>query len=157
MQTPPPVSGAAYPTTPMSESRSNYLDGGLTFNTAYSDNVLGGTSSNPVSDISYSIWPSITLDKAVPRLHWELSYSPGFTFYQRTSARNQADQNARIEFQYRLSPHVTVNLRDSFQKASSFFNQPDLLSANVVTGSPQGPTVAVIAPISDRLEQHWKC
>ena len=151
MQTPPPVSGAVYLTTPLSESRSNYLRGGLTFNTAYSDNVLGGTSSNPVSDISYSIWPSIELDKTIPRLHWVLSYSPGFTFYQRTSERNQADQNMHIDFQYRLSPHVTMNLRDSFQKSSSFLNQPDVLSAQAVIGSPQGPTVAVIAPISDRL------
>ena len=36
------------------------------------------------------------------------------------------DQNASINFQYRLSPHVTFSARDGFQKSSSVFNQPDL-------------------------------
>ena len=33
------------------------------FNTAYSDNVLGATSASPVSDMSYSVWPTISLDE----------------------------------------------------------------------------------------------
>lgn len=40
MQTPPPVSGEPYPTTLASE-RSNYLRGGLSFTSAYTDNALG--------------------------------------------------------------------------------------------------------------------
>ncbi len=131
------------------EARSNYLRYGLTFNTAYSDNTLGGTP--PVSDISYSIWPTIALDKSTSRLHSVISYSPGFTFYQRTSGRNEADQNVGIDVGYRLSPHVSVSLRDSFQKSSSVFNQPDLTSANPVSGSGGPPAEAVIAPIADRL------
>jgi hypothetical protein len=42
MLTPPPVSSEAYPTMIGSEMRSNYLTGGLIFNTAYNDNVPGG-------------------------------------------------------------------------------------------------------------------
>jgi len=151
MLTPPPVNGETYPTTVGSETRSNYLRAGLTFNTAYSDNVVGGVSGNPVSDISYSIWPTIALDQTTSRLHSMLTYSPGFTFYQRTSARNEQDQNAALDFQYRLSPHVTASLRDSFQKSSNVFNQPDLLSAGGVPGSGQSPPVTVIAPVADRL------
>src|SRR5579863_2243254 len=108
MQTPPPVSVASYSTATLSETRSNYLRGGLTFNTAYSDNVLGGISTNPVSDVSYSIWPTIALDETTPRLHSVFTYSPGFTFYQRTSSRNETDQNLGLDVAYRLSPHVTV-------------------------------------------------
>jgi hypothetical protein len=52
-----------------------------------------GTSATPVSDVSYSIWPTIALDETTSRLHWAISYAPGFTFYQRTSSRNEADQN----------------------------------------------------------------
>jgi hypothetical protein len=62
MQTPPPVSGEAYPIAVGSEKRSNYLYAGIIVNTAYDDNVLASTGTKPVSDTSYSIRPTITLD-----------------------------------------------------------------------------------------------
>ena len=68
----------------------------------------------------------MALDETTSRLHFILTYAPGFTFYQRESSLNEADQNASINFQYRLSPHVTFSARDGFQKSSSVFNQPDL-------------------------------
>src|SRR5579864_4872003 len=151
MMTPMPVSGQIYPIVLSSEERSNYLRGGLSFIGAYSDNVLGTVvNGHPVSDESYSIAPMIALDKTTPRLHWLLSYAPGFTFYQHTSSRNQTDHNASIELEYRLSPHVTFSARDSFQKSS--FNQPmDFSSGGVVSGGAQGPNFSVIAPVADQL------
>jgi hypothetical protein len=154
MLTPPTISGEAYPIAPTSEARSNYLRAGLTVNSAYSDNVLGGASTHPVSDVDYSIWPTITLDQTTTRLHSLLSYAPGFTFYERTSGRDETDQNATIDLQYRLSPHVTFSVRDSFQRSSNVFNQPDPLSAGVVYGSGQVPTAAVISPVADRLSNN---
>lgn len=153
MRTPPPVSGKSYPTTPKSQERSNYLRGGVTFSSAYNDNVLGATGPNstPVSDVSYSVWPTLALDETTTRLHWTLSYAPGFTFYQRTSARNEADQTAAINFQYRLSPHVTFSAEDNFQKTSNVFNQPDLASAGTVSGGAQGGNLSVVAPLSNLL------
>jgi hypothetical protein len=151
MQTPPAVSGEAYPTTLSSQERSNYLHAGVSFTSAYSDNTLGPVNGNPVSDVSYSIAPMVAVDLTRPRLHTVLTYAPGFTFYQRTSDRNEADQNAAIEFEYRLSPHVTFSARDQFQKSSNVFNQPDLTSAGTVSGGAQGGNFSVIAPIADRL------
>jgi hypothetical protein len=151
MATPPPVSGGTYPVSLTSEERSNYLRAGISFSTAYSDNVLAANEPNPVSDVSYSIWPTISLDETTPRMHAILTYAPGFTFYQRESSLNEADQSAAINFQYRLSPHVTFSARDGFQKSSSVFNQPDLGGAGVVTGGTQGPNQSVIAPIADLL------
>jgi hypothetical protein len=151
MLTPPPVSGQTYPTVPTSQERSNYLRAGLTFASAYSDNVLGSVEGHPVSDVSYSVAPTVALDATTTRERLLLTYAPGFTFYQRTSARNEADQNAAITFQYRLSPHVTFSARDSFQKSSTVFNQPDLESAGAVYGGAQSPNFSVIAPIADRL------
>jgi hypothetical protein len=104
-----------------------------------------------VSDVSYSVAPFIALDETTPRLHMVLTYAPGFTFYQKTSARNETDQNASINLQYRLSPHVTFSARDSFQKSSNIFNQPDLGSGAGVSGGTQGPNFSVIAPIADLL------
>ena len=151
MLTPPALTGATYPTAPTSEERSNFLRAGITFNSAYDDNVLGGISTHKTGDVDYSVWPTITLDQTTTRLHSLLTYAPGFTFYQRITGRDETDQNASMDFQYRLSPHVTASFRDSFQKSSNVFNQPDVLSAGVVNGSSQIPTAAVIAPVADRL------
>ena len=151
MLTPPPVNGQSYPAVPASEERSNYLRGGVTFTGAYTDNAVGPVNGHPVSDVSYSVAPFIALDEATPRLHLALNYAPGFTFYQRETNLNEADQNASIDLEYRLSPHVTFSARDGFQKSSNVFNQPDLASAAAVTGSTEAANFSVIAPIADRL------
>jgi hypothetical protein len=154
MLTPPPVSGESYPVAFTSEERANYLRAGVTFNTAYSDNVLGSTSTTPVSDVSYSVWPTIALDETTSRLHALLTYAPGFTFYQRVTSRNEADENLSLDLKYRLSPHVTVSLLDGFQKSSSVFNQPDQGLAGAVSGAAQGANDSVIAPLADRLDNN---
>lgn len=152
MVTPPPVSGQNFPIALTSQERSNYVRGGLAFMSAYSDNAVGQLANgHPLSDVSYSVAPTIALDETTSRLHWLATYAPGFTFYQRTSARNEADHNASIEFEYRLSPHVTFSARDEFQKSSNVFNQPDLTSGGVVSGGSQGGNFSVVAPIADRL------
>jgi hypothetical protein len=152
MMTPPPVSGQTYPIALGSQERSNYLRAGVSFTTAYTDNLLGGVSAHPVSDISYSVAPMIALDETTTRMHALLSYAPGFTFYQRTSAYNAADHNASIKFEYRLSPHVTFSASDSFQKSSNVFNQPaDFAPGGSVSGGAQGPNFSVIPPVADRI------
>jgi hypothetical protein len=151
MQTPPPVSSQSYPTSFTSGERSNYLHGGLAFTSAYTDNAVGPVNGHPVSDVSYSVAPLLSLDETTTRLHFGLTYAPGFTFYQRESYLNEADQNASINLQYRLSPHITFSARDGFQKSSSVFNQPDLASAVAVSGSTQEGNFSVIAPIADHL------
>jgi hypothetical protein len=150
MVPPPPVSGQSFPTALASEERSNYLRGGVAFNAAYTDNLLGSVSAKPVSDASYSIWPNLEIDETTPRTTLVTSYAPGFTFYQRTSSRNEQDQNAAINFQYGLSPHVTFSARDSFQKSSDVFNQPNP-GLGTVSGGSQPANLSVIAPVADRL------
>jgi hypothetical protein len=148
MLTPPPVSGQSYPTAIGSEERSNFLRYGLSFNSAYIDNSLGG--SIPMSDVSYSIWPTIALDQKTSTLHTVLSYAPGFTFYQRSTSRDGADQNLSISVTDRLSPHVTLSASDGLHKSSSIFNQMDYGSGGVAGGTGGGNS-SVIAPISPFL------
>jgi hypothetical protein len=150
MQVPPPVSAESYPTVTGSEARSNYLRTGLTVTSTYSDNVLGGISPRPVSDESYSVWPYIAFDETTSRLHSTLTFDPGFTFYQRTNNRNEADENAGVDVSYRLSPHVTLSAVDSFRKSSNLLNQPNGFG-NSVSGSGQASPVNVIAPVADQL------
>lgn len=151
MLMPPPVSGVAYPTLVGSEERSNYLSTGLIFNTAYDDNILAGGSTTPLSDETYSIWPTITVNLTTPRQKRTFTYSPGFTVYQHTSALNAADQNAALNFQYRLTEHTTLSVNDLFQKVSNVFNQPNPLSSGAISGSAQAPPTQVIAPYADQL------
>jgi hypothetical protein len=151
MRLPPPVSSEAYSAAVGSEVRSNYLYTGFTINTGYNDNVLTGSSVHPVADVSYSIWPTIALDKVTPRLHQTLTYSPGFTFYQRTTALNETDQNLSFDLQYRLSPHITANLRDTFRKSSNIFNQSSPLLGGALSGSAQTSIVPIVAPYANQL------
>lgn len=150
MVTPAPVSGEGYSMGFTSETRSNYLRGGLVFGTAYNTDVTTGTNGQPISDVSYSIWPTISLDQTRSRLHWTLSYAPGFTFYQKTSSLDQANQNLGINLTYRVSPHVTLSVRDSFQKTSSVLNQPTS-DLQPVSGGVFVPNFSVIAPVADQL------
>lgn len=151
MATPPPVSGQTYPMALGSEERSNYLRAGFSFTTAYTDNALAGLASHPISDISYSISPMIALDESTSRLHAVLSYAPGYTFYQKTSELNAQDQNASIQFQYRLSPHVTFSAMDGFHKTSNILNQVPDQSSGIVSGGVQQPNFSVFSPIANQL------
>ena len=151
MLTPAPVSGEAYPMSYLSETRANYLLGGLTFGGAYSDNAMGGISSHPVSDVSYSVWPTLTFDVTRSRLHSFLSYAPGFTFYQHTSARNEADQSLSLDIDYRLSPHVTLTVLDSFHQSSNILNQQNVLPAVPVIGPTEPLVQSVIPPVANQL------
>ena len=150
MITPTPVSGQGYSMDFASEApRTNYLSGGLSFSTAYNDNI-GSSSTNPVSDVSYSIAPTLSLQQSRSRLSWDLSYSPGFTFYQKNSQLNQANHNAIVIFQYRLSPHVTLSLNDTFRKTSDPFSQV-IQNPNGTIGGVLNTPPTVIAPIADQI------
>ncbi len=149
LRLPPPVSGQAYPTEFAGDTAQNYWSGGFTVSSAYSSNVTGGT--NPVGSMSYSFWPTIALNMVTLRSQLRFSYSPGFTLYQHTSGYNQADQNVNVNFQYLISPNLTISLQDAFIKTSNLFNQPNPLSASPVSGSVPAPGVAVIAPLADQI------
>jgi hypothetical protein len=151
LRVPPPVSGQAYSSEFAGETQSNIMRGGLGFGTAYLSNVWGAGSTNPLSDVTYSIWPTIALDKTTSQLHLMFNYSPGFTFYQHTSAYNQATQNLGVNLQYRLSPNLTVNVQDAFQKTSNMFNQSNAFTAAPVSGSVPTQAAAVVTPVADQL------
>ena len=141
---PPQVSGQAYPTTFEGATESNYLRGGITFTGAYSSNVSGGAT--PVSDMSYSVWPTISLDKTTDRSHLILNYAPGFTVYQRATSLNQANQSLTADIQYRLSPNLTTSVMEGFQKSSDIFNQPNPLTTTKVSAGVPVSNVSVVQP-----------
>lgn len=151
MMTPAPVSGEGYSMGFTSETRSNYLSGGLIFSTAYQSDVTTGSNGQPISDVTYTILPTISLNQTRSRLHWVFTYSPGFGFYQKTTSLNQTNQNLGVNLGYRLSPHVTLSLRDTFQQSSSVLNQPNTDLQQPVSGGVSVPNYSVIAPNAEVL------
>lgn len=151
MTPPPAVNGLIYPIAVGSQVRSNYLRTAISFTSGYTDNVLGGVAGHPVSDITYTVAPVIGIDETTTRTHLLLNYAPGYTLYQRTSGRNEADQNASIDFSGRVSPHVTFSARDAFTKSSNVFNQSPDIAGGVVSAGIQAPNFSVIAPFASFL------
>ena len=148
--TPPPVSGMPYADTASSDARTNYLAMNVTFSPAYIDNVLPGSYSTPVSDVTYSILPSLSLDHSEPRQSEQFTYSPSFTFYEPTSTLDSVDQNATVGFQYRFNPKVAFNIQDNFTRTSNVYNSTYLFS-NPISGSSLTPTPTVIAPFAEQM------
>ncbi len=148
----PPMAGAQpFPTSSLSEARSNYLNGGLSFEPAYDDNLLPGNGAHPIGDVAYSVRPTVGFDKLTSRLHQTWMFNPGFTIYQNTSARNEADQSASVALQYRLNENTTLSGRDVFQRSSNVFNEPYSLAGAPISGAPPSTPADVIAPFAERL------
>lgn len=150
MLTPPPVSGQDFPTEVGAEEQSNYLRGGLVFDSSYVDNLYAG-SANAVSEKIYTILPTVSFDQTLPRQHVLLTYSPGFTFYQPSSTLNEVDHNLRAEWMYRLSPHTKFDVADAFQKSSTTYGLGDSAAGGAVSGSIQSLTPGIVAPFAERL------
>ena len=151
MITPPVVGGAILPMDSEVGQRSNYLNGGVTFNWAYISNVQPGASSGAINDQSYSIWPILSLDQRTPRSTRLLTYSSGFTFYKQTSALDSINQNMDARFDYGFSPRFTMSLRDSLRQNSNVFNQPlDSGGTNSPPGGTQSP--GVVIPFEEELK-----
>jgi len=150
MITPPPVSGEAYSTEVGSETRSNYLRGGLIFETAYINNLYPGNGT-PISETTYSILPTISFDQTTARYRRRFTYSPGFIFYQPSSALNEIDHNALLAYRYRLTPHASVSVSDSFQKSQTSFGLAHSSADWPVSGSPPLMVPGIVAPFGERV------
>lgn len=127
-------------------ARTNYVRGGVGVTSTFDDNVLSAPT-NQISDVSYSVLPHIALDQSIGRLAWSTQYTGGFTTYQRVTAFNQASHNFGLRGQYRLTPHLTLRLNDTFTDTTGFFNQ----YGGPLTSSPgsvlQSPNNNFVTPL----------
>jgi hypothetical protein len=147
MVSPAPINGEGYSLEFASETpRTNYLSGGLVLGSAYGNGVV----ASGASDVSYSVSPDISFDQTRSRLKWGLSYSPGFTFYQKYSSLNQTNQNVASKFSYRLSPHVTFSAQELFSKAVGGY-APPCLEGTGACGSITSPNGSILAPNTDTI------
>ena len=145
MALPGPVSGEAYPNAVGDEERSNFLSGGVTANVSHDSNIEPGSGAEPISDMIYSILPTLVLNQTMPRQRRTLSYSAGFSFYDPTSTLNTVQQSASGSYEYRFSPRARFSLQDGFSQSSNAYNSATPDSGVNVSGSPT-PEVGIIAP-----------
>jgi hypothetical protein len=153
MITPPPVNGVPYPTEGTG-ARTNYFKGSLAAEVAYIDNVLPGSTTIPVSDTTYTVLSDISLQKTTPRQSATLRYSPSFIFYEPTTQLNAVDHSASIIYQDRISPHLSITLDDFFLRTSNVFSDSYPFTAGGLTGSPQAPVPAIIAPFTEQMNDN---
>jgi hypothetical protein len=151
MIAPPPVSGQTYPSRFGGEARSNHLAAGLALTAAYNDNLLYGGPNHPTSDETYSVLPTLALERETPRQVQLVNYGVGFTVYQHTSELNSIAQNASVNYQYHLSKYSSINVQDSFVQNSNVFNNPNPISSPGVSGSPPAQTQALIVPFENQI------
>ena len=144
-----PVNSVQMPLMFSSEGeRSNYLSGGIQLGSGYDDNALV-TPSDHISNLSVLVLPSIEIRQNRERWNLDLAYSPGITINQGLSERNQFAHSLSFSTNYRLSPHVSLQLRDNFAMTNNLF--AGLFGEHARTGS-----FAAVQPICDysSCQQH---
>ena len=136
MMTPPPVSRQAYPTTAISDERSNFLAGGMVFTAAATNNLmlLGNVDKTP--DQTYAFLPTISLDRRTPKDEEVLNYSAGYTLYHTYSQLDGLTQSGSGSFRYHLTPYAVVSISDSYYQNSNTYNQQNPFSGGGVSGAP---------------------
>ena len=151
MATPPPVSGVNYATQVGFEVRRNYLRGGITYTTSYIDNYFANSGSTSVAETTISVLPTIAYDTTTARQHAVFTYSPGFTFYRPSSALNEVDNLATVDYDFRLTAHTAINVVEKFQDSSSPLVPSEDGENGSVSGAPVSSTPGVTPPFAKRL------
>jgi hypothetical protein len=146
--TPPmPVNSVQMPLTFSSDGeRSNILSGGIQVGGGYNDNALV-TPTDHISNVSVAIVPSIEIRQNRERWSLDLAYTPGITINQNLSEQNQFAHSLSFATNYRLSPHVSLLLRDNFAKTNNLFS--GLFSSTAGPGPLQQSNSSVITPLAD--------
>jgi hypothetical protein len=146
--TPPtPVNSVQMPLRFSSDGgRSNFLSGGIQVGSGYNDNALV-TPNDPVSNVSVLIVPRIEIRQNRERWSFDFAYSPGITINQNLSEQNQFAQSLSFTTNYRLSPHVSLQLRDNFAVTNNLFS--GLFGNTPGPGPLQQSNSSVITPLAD--------
>lgn len=144
---PSPVNGVQMPLAFSSDgSRSNFLSGGIQFGSGYNDNALV-TPNDPISNVSVLVIPRIEIRQNRERWSFDFAYSPGITINQNLSEQNQFAQSLSFSANYRLSPHVSLQLRDNFAITNNLFS--GLFGNTPGPGPLQQSNSSVITPLAD--------
>jgi len=127
--------------------RANYLRGGIALGSSYDDNVFN-VSGNRVGGFAFTAQPHVAFDFSTTRLQLKTQYSAGLTMNQRLTSQNQGAHGLAADFNYRLSPHVTLSLHDNFSITTGFFDQVQNDPSFPGNGILQQSNGYVVTPLS---------
>jgi len=146
--TPPmPVNAVQMPLTFSSDGgRSNFLSGGIQLGSGYNDNALV-TPNDPISNVSVLVVPRVEIRQNRERWSLDFAYSPGITINQNLSEQNQFAQSLSFSTNYRLSPHLSLQLRDNFAMTNDLFS--GLFGNTPEPGPLQQSNSSVITRLAD--------
>jgi hypothetical protein len=146
----PSIVGGFTPTLSFSNrsERSNFFRAGITVGTNYDDNALI-TAGDAAGNWSYSIFPTLDIQKRTTRTLLDFGYAAGLTINQELTSQNQGSHDLNLNLLYRVSPHVNFVVEDHFSKTSGVFSQYD--SASSPQNSPSGAINNLVLPVSNQL------
>lgn len=145
----PPVFGIAMPGNGLDRQPvGNSLSYGFIVTPGYNNNVLPDQGLHPIADTTYALHPLVSLHQQGSRMVQELTYSPGFTLYQHTTALDDFDQHLSESLQDRLSENMVISVQEDLEKSSNAFSQ----TSNATNpGLPALPITGAVAPYADQL------
>lgn len=129
---------------------TNYVSGGVSLGATFDDNTLNRTADR-LSNFTYSFLPFVELDHSRSRLAWQLDYAGGFVLNQHVAVDNQASHDVGLRASYRLSPHVTLALRDHFFRTTGFYDQVNLKFTPPSGGLLEQSNQFVITPLARQV------
>lgn len=120
---PAPLTGQSAPRGPLNteSATQNFVSGGIAITQIYTDNAEL-TSNGRVSELSYNITPTFSLNHFTSRLSYNLGASAGFTINRTLSERNQATQIATSDLSYGLTRFVTLRFSDAFTNTTGLWS-----------------------------------
>jgi hypothetical protein len=95
------------------EYRNLYLIS-LRSGVAYDDNVLSNDQDRQ-GDFAYTIGPRISITQASSKLNGFITYSPILIKHQRYSRFDRIEQDAELDLERQVSPHMTLRFRGAFR------------------------------------------
>jgi hypothetical protein len=132
----------------------NQLQFGVRAGGGYDDDVVTRDGSRQ-GDFIYLLRPSIHVIKSRDRVLWSFFESPGLILRKNYSQRDQFQNDLSGGFQYRATPHLTLQLREGF----FVFTHPDFLGAGPQSFVPElnlvdQPAAVTINPEGTYLSTH---
>jgi len=129
---------------PAEIERSNFVRGGVNVGAAYDDNPLL-EPSQPVGNVSGSVFPSLSIEEKTSRTSWLLGYAGGLTVNQRFTSQDQGSHDLNFDSLFRLSRHVNLRVAENFLMTTGVF---DAGAGGPETGGAGAPNASLLVPLA---------
>lgn len=149
MKLPPPVSSLGFPTVVGETQLANYIEGNIGVRGGYVNNLYPGSGVQTLDDGTFSVEPSLSMNRSGDRFQTNLRYAPTFDFYSPDSVLNTINHTGEVGFQYRTSPYTTILAGDSATRTSNTWSQP--FASGSVSGGLPPTSPGFIAPFAPQI------